>query len=351
MSTTNQRIKAIEAIAPPQALVSKLPLSDTAENLVVRTRQAVSDILHRRDRRFLVVVGPCSIHNVDAAVEYAERLVVLRDSLKDQLEIVMRVYFEKPRSTVGWKGLINDPDLDNSFKVDKGLHLARRLLIDLNELGVPAACEFLDAVTGQYYADLVSWGAIGARTTESQIHRELASGLSCPVGFKNGTNGNINIAADAVIAANTEHIFLSPGEDGQTALFTTTGNHDSHVILRGGITPNYDSQSVGLAAAELFDRKIKTGLMIDFSHANCQKQFARQILVGQDVAEQISNGCMDIVGCMIESHLHEGKQAVGADQALRYGQSITDPCLGFDDTQGLLEVLANAVAKRAQLID
>jgi 3-deoxy-7-phosphoheptulonate synthase len=351
MSTTNQRIKAIEAIAPPQALVSKLPLSDTAENLVVRTRQAVSDILHRRDRRFLVVVGPCSIHNVDAAVEYAERLVVLRDSLKDQLEIVMRVYFEKPRSTVGWKGLINDPDLDNSFKVDKGLHLARRLLIDLNELGVPAACEFLDAVTGQYYTDLVSWGAIGARTTESQIHRELASGLSCPVGFKNGTNGNINIAADAVIAVNTEHIFLSPGEDGQTALFTTTGNHDSHVILRGGITPNYDSQSVGLAAAELFDRKIKTGLMIDFSHANCQKQFARQILVGQDVAEQISNGCMDIVGCMIESHLHEGKQAVGADQALRYGQSITDPCLGFDDTQGLLEVLANAVAKRAQLID
>jgi 3-deoxy-7-phosphoheptulonate synthase len=350
MSTTNQRIKAIkaiEAIAPPQALVSKLPLSKTAENLVVRTRHAVSDILHRRDRRFLVVVGPCSIHDVDAAVEYAERLVVLRDSLKDQLEIVMRVYFEKPRSTVGWKGLINDPDLDNSFKVNKGLHLARRLLIDLNELGVPAACEFLDAVTGQYYADLVSWGAIGARTTESQIHRELASGLSCPVGFKNGTNGNINIAADAVISANTEHIFLSPGEDGQTALFTTTGNHDSHVILRGGIKPNYDSQSVALAAAELSDRKIKTGLMIDFSHANCQKQFARQILVGQDVADQISNGCMDIVGCMIESHLHEGKQAVVADQALRYGQSITDPCLGFDDTQRLLEVLANSVAKRA----
>lgn len=347
MSTSNQRIKAIDTIQPPQALVAKLPLSSSAEGLVVETRQAVSDILHRRDRRFLVVVGPCSIHDVDAALEYAERLMVLKDSLKDQLEIVMRVYFEKPRSTVGWKGLINDPNLDNSFQVDKGLHLARRLLIDLNEMGMPAACEFLDAVTGQYYADLVSWGAIGARTTESQIHRELASGLSCPVGFKNGTNGNISIAADAVISANTEHIFLSPSENGQTALFTTTGNQDSHVILRGGVKPNYDAHSVDSAAAELRERKIQTGLMIDFSHANCQKQFAKQMLVGQDVAEQISKGSMDIVGCMIESHLHEGKQLVVAGQALRYGQSITDACLGFDDTQNLLEVLANAVAKRA----
>lgn len=350
MSTSNKRIKAIEPIQPPQDLLSRYPLSDAADALVNATRDAIGDILHGRDPRLLVVVGPCSIHDVDAAMEYAGLLSKARDRYADQLEVVMRVYFEKPRSTVGWKGLINDPDLDQSFKVNKGLELARKLLLDLNNMGMPAGCEFLDAVTGQYYADLVSWGAIGARTTESQIHRELASGLSCPVGFKNGTNGNINIAADAVISTNTEHIFLSPTEIGQTALFTTTGNQDAHLILRGGQQPNYDAESIAAAAQQLANRDIDTGIMIDFSHANSQKLHKNQLLVGADVAGQISAGNHTIIGCMIESHLQEGQQKVAAGQPLVYGQSITDACLSFADTESLLAQLAAAVVNRKSLI-
>ncbi|MEM7357987.1 MAG: 3-deoxy-7-phosphoheptulonate synthase [Pseudomonadota bacterium] len=346
MSTSNKRIKAIDPIQPPQNLLSRYPLSDAAEKLVNRTRGSIGEILHGRDPRLLVVVGPCSIHDVDAALEYAGLLSDARQRHAEQLEIVMRVYFEKPRSTVGWKGLINDPDLDQSFRVNKGLELARKLLLDLNNIGMPAGCEFLDAVTGQYYADLVSWGAIGARTTESQIHRELASGLSCPVGFKNGTNGNINIAADAVISTNTEHIFLSPTEGGQTALFTTTGNQDAHLILRGGQEPNYDADSVAAAAEQLSQRQIQTGIMIDFSHANSLKKHKNQLLVGANVAEQISAGNRTIIGCMIESHLKEGNQKVLPGQQLVYGQSITDACLAWTDTDQLLAQLAAAVAER-----
>ena len=345
MSTSNKRIKSIDPIQAPQLLLSRYPVSASVDRLITQTRDSIADILHQRDPRLLVVVGPCSIHDSDAALEYARRLAKLRDSLADQLEIVMRVYFEKPRSTVGWKGMINDPDLDQSYAVDKGLNLARKLLLDVNSLGLPAGCEFLDAVTGQYYADLVSWGAIGARTTESQIHRELASGLSCPVGFKNGTNGNINIALDAIISAGAEHIFLSPTERGETALFTTSGNEDAHLILRGGQKPNYDQASVAQAIDTSNQRGISTGLMIDFSHANSQKQFAQQMHVGNDVAEQIRQGNQQIVGCMIESHLREGQQSIN-DGALVYGQSVTDACLGFTDTEILLHELADAASSR-----
>lgn len=343
MSTSNQRIKAVDPIRPPQAFLDEMPLSQFVDDLVNASRDRISQILHGRNKRKLVVVGPCSIHDPLAALEYAERLMPIRERLADRLEIVMRVYFEKPRSTIGWKGLINDPDLDASFKVDKGLGLARRLLLDLNELGMPAGTEFLDAVTGQYYADLVSWGAIGARTTESQIHRELASGLSCPVGFKNGTNGNIDIAIDAVKAANTEHSFLSPSENGTTALFRTVGNQDAHIILRGGKKPNYDKESVANAAEGLRARQVETGLMIDFSHANSNKEYRRQIEVGQAVADQLKEKASPIAGVMIESNLVEGKQSVVPEQALIYGKSITDACLGFNDTALLLDLLADAV--------
>jgi 3-deoxy-7-phosphoheptulonate synthase len=343
MSTSNRRIKSIDPIRPPSALLDELPITPAVDDLVNQSRAIVSDILHARSPRKLVVVGPCSIHDVNAAVEYAHLLMPLRERFGDVLEIVMRVYFEKPRSTVGWKGLINDPDLDRTYQVDKGLRLARKLLLELNELGLPAGTEFLDAVTGQYYADLVSWGAIGARTTESQIHRELASGLSCPVGFKNGTNGNVDIAIDAVLAANAEHSFLSPTEAGNTALFRTEGNSDAHIILRGGTQPNYDAESVGAAAAALKLREIKTGLMIDFSHANSNKDHQRQLIVGQAVAEQLHDQQTSICGFMIESNLREGKQAVVAGKPLSYGVSITDACLSFKQTAGLLEVLANAL--------
>ena len=258
----------------------------------------------------------------------------------------MRVYFEKPRSTIGWKGLINDPDLDGSFNVNKGLSLGRKLLLELNTMGIPAGCEFLDAVTAQYYADLVSWGAIGARTTESQIHRELASGLSCPIGFKNGTNGNVDIAADAVIAAKNEHVFPGLTEQGGSALFTTTGNFDSHVILRGGKAPNYDAESVAAAVAALEKRSINTGLMIDMSHANSQKIHRNQITVGADIAAQIRSGSRHIIGCMIESHLVEGNQKIEKGKALVYGQSITDACINFEQTENVLKDLADAVAAR-----
>ena len=344
--TTNRRILSIDPICSPSELVDRFPSSDTVAELVQTTRDRIGDILHKRDDRLLVITGHCSVHDPKSALEYAERLAVLRTQYADSLELVMRVYFEKPRTTIGWKGLINDPDLNQSYNVDKGLAVARKVLLDINSLGVPAACEFLDAVTGQYYADLVSWGAIGARTTESQVHRELASGLSCPIGFKNGTKGDVDIAADAVIAAQAQHIFLSPTEAGITAQFTTAGNHDGHIILRGGSQPNYDAQSVANAVAMLKERGIDTGIMIDFSHANSAKQYQNQLRVGADVAAQIADGDIDIVSCMIESHLVEGKQPIAPADELVYGQSITDACIGFEQTESLLQTLSAAVLSR-----
>lgn len=346
--TTNRRILAIDPICSPSELVERFPSSETIASLVQTTRDRISDILHKRDDRLLVITGPCSVHDPKSALEYAERLAALRSKYPDSLEVVMRVYFEKPRTTIGWKGLINDPDLNQSYNVDKGLAVARKVLLDINSLGIPAACEFLDAVTGQYYADLVSWGAIGARTTESQVHRELASGLSCPIGFKNGTKGDVDIAADAVIAAQAQHIFLSPTEAGTTAQFTTAGNDDGHIILRGGSRPNYDAHSVADAVKMIKERGIDTGIMIDFSHANSEKQHQNQLRVGADVAAQIADGNADIVSCMIESHLVEGKQAIAPANKLVYGQSITDACIGFEQTESLLKTLSEAVLARRQ---
>lgn len=344
--TSDQRIVKIDPVAPPETIISEIPSNAKIEELVLATRNRVSDILHKKDGRLLAVVGPCSIHNVDAAHEYGERLLAMKEKLKDRLEIVMRVYFEKPRTTVGWKGLINDPYLNESFDIDKGLRLARKLLVDLNAAGLPAGTEFLDIVTGQYYADLISWGAIGARTTESQIHRELASGLSCPVGFKNGTDGNIKIALDAIKSSLNPHIFLSPTLQGSTAIYRTSGNQDAHLILRGGKTPNYDSDNITACAKKLSESKIETGLVVDFSHANSSKQFAKQNDVAKDIGQQIKNGQENIVGIMLESHLVEGRQDVVDGQAKVYGQSITDACLGWDDTEALLLKLADAVDTR-----
>ncbi|WP_444997814.1 3-deoxy-7-phosphoheptulonate synthase [Aliikangiella sp. IMCC44359] len=341
--TSDRRILETQKIVTPQEVIDEFPSTQHINKLITKTRNNIGQILHGQDPRLLVVVGPCSIHDIEAAKEYGRKLLHLREKLSDKLEIVMRVYFEKPRTTVGWKGLINDPDLDESFQVSKGLRLARQLLLDLNQLGIPAGTEFLDIVTGQYYADLISWGAIGARTTESQVHREMASGLSCPVGFKNGTDGNIKIAIDAIKSASNQHIFLSPTLDGTTAIYKTSGNHDAHLILRGGKTPNYHSESILDCNSKLEASKINRGLMIDFSHANSLKQFARQIEVGEDVARQIESGQKNIAGVMIESHLVEGRQDVIKGQPLTYGQSITDACLGWDDTETLLYRLAKAI--------
>ncbi len=343
--TSDRRIQDIEQIVTPKEVLDDFPSNRAIEQLITKTRNNISNILHQRDDRLLVVVGPCSIHDVEAAKEYGSKLALIREELKDKLEIVMRVYFEKPRTTIGWKGLINDPDLNKSFDVSRGLKLARQLLLDLNQIGIPAGTEFLDIVTGQYYADLISWGAIGARTTESQIHRELASGLSCPVGFKNGTDGNIKIAIDAIKSANNSHIFLSPTEQGTTAIYKTTGNDDCHLILRGGKIPNYHSESVDSCLDTLKQQQIECGLMIDFSHANSLKQFERQVEVGEDVARQIEKGQSGISGVMIESHLEEGKQPVASIEHLKYGQSITDGCLGWDATKKLLHRLAESVDK------
>lgn len=345
-NTSNNRILDVQPVATPEEIIKQIPVTTKVEQLVVKTRQCVSDILHKRDKRLLVVVGPCSIHDVAAAHEYGELLLKAREKFQDRLEIVMRVYFEKPRTTVGWKGLINDPDLDDSFNINKGLMLARQLLADLNESGLPAGSEFLDIVTGQYYADLISWGAIGARTTESQVHRELASGLSCPVGFKNGTDGNIKIALDAIKSSNSPHIFLSPTNKGTTGIFKTAGNADAHLILRGGKAPNYDAESVKETVDGLAGRSVETGLIVDCSHANSSKQFARQSLVAADIAEQIRNGQDGINGVMIESHLVEGRQDVVAGKELVYGQSITDACVDWAATESIFEGLADSVDSR-----
>jgi 3-deoxy-7-phosphoheptulonate synthase len=346
-NTDDLRIVETKELLAPAQVIGRFPISERASELVHGTRRTIHGILNDEDDRLLVIVGPCSIHDVGAAEEYAAHLKGLRTGLQSELEILMRVYFEKPRTTVGWKGLINDPDLDESFHINKGLSLARELLVKLNELGVPAGTEYLDLISPQYIADLVSWGAIGARTTESQGHRELASGLSCPVGFKNGTEGNLKIAVDAVNAASRPHHFLSVTKQGHTAIFSTSGNGDCHVILRGGKQPNYDAGNVQQAAEMLEQSGVSpTRIMIDFSHANSRKQPRRQIEVAADVMRQIAGGESRIMGVMIESHLVEGRQDVAPGRGLVHGQSITDACLGWDDTAELLKRLAKSVKDR-----
>lgn len=342
VSTSDLRIDSIVSIRSPKSLLEELPLSPQAAAAITENRNRIADIFHGRDNRLLVVVGPCSIHDVDAAIEYAERLNVLKEKYAEKLEIVMRVYFEKPRSTVGWKGLINDPDIDGSFQIGKGLTLARKLLLALADMQLPAGCEFLDAATGQYYADTVSWGAIGARTTESQVHREIASGLSCPVGFKNGTRGNVDIAIDAMQAASHPHAFLSPDVNGMLSLYRTTGNEDAHLILRGGTEPNYDAQSVADAFHSQEQAGLQRKLMIDCSHANSNKNHQRQLSVVKELASRLSEETA-IGGLMIESHLVAGAQSADTAENLLYGQSITDACIGWDDTSVLLDLLAGAV--------
>lgn len=340
------RIKEIKELLPPIAILERFPASEKASATVFNARQSIHHILAKNDDRLLVVIGPCSIHDPKAALEYGQRLVSLREHYKDQLEIVMRVYFEKPRTTVGWKGLINDPYMDNSFKLNDGLRTARKLLVDLNDSGMPTAGEFLDMITPQYMADLMCWGAIGARTTESQVHRELASGLSCPVGFKNGTDGTIKVAIDAIGAANAPHHFLSVTKFGHSAIVSTKGNPDCHIILRGGREPNYSAPHVAQISEQLQKAKLPDNVMIDFSHANSSKQYQRQMVVAQDVADQVAAGNKAIFGVMVESHLVEGRQDLVEGQDLCYGQSITDACIGWDDTERLLAVLAQSVSER-----
>ncbi len=339
------RIREIKELSPPTHLLREFPLGAVAREIVYSTRNAIHDILDGTDDRLLVIVGPCSIHDPRAARDYASRLVQERARLSGSLEIVMRVYFEKPRTTVGWKGLINDPGLDNSFDINQGLRIARELLLDINQIGLPAGTEYLDMITPQYIADLVSWGAIGARTTESQVHRELASGLSCPVGFKNGTNGNLRIAFDAVKAASQPHHFLSVTKGGHSAIVSTGGNGDCHVILRGGRQPNYDRAAVAEACREADAVGLDCRLMIDASHGNSSKQPGKQADVIADVADQVAGGERRVFGVMIESHLVGGSQDLAGGE-LTYGQSITDACLGWNETLPLLDRLAEAVEAR-----
>jgi 3-deoxy-7-phosphoheptulonate synthase len=349
--TDDQRIRDVMPLPPPEHLIRFFPIADTpVEALIAGTRSAVRRILEGDDDRLLVIIGPCSIHDPAAALDYARRLKAERERHARSLEIVMRVYFEKPRTTVGWKGLINDPYLDETYRIHEGLRIARQLLVDINRIGVPAASEFLDMITPQYIGDLISWGAIGARTTESQVHRELASGLSAPVGFKNGTDGNIKIAIDAIQAAARPHHFLSVHKNGQVAIVETKGNRDCHVILRGGKAPNYDAASVRAACAEIEAAKLPCRLMIDASHANSSKQHRRQIEVMHDVAGQLAAGTRCIFGVMVESHLHEGAQKFSAGKddpaTLEYGKSITDACIGWEDSLQVLQLLGDAVVAR-----
>jgi 3-deoxy-7-phosphoheptulonate synthase len=340
------RIREIKELTPPAHLLREFPSTEKTEQLTFETRRAIHRILHGSDDRLLVIIGPCSIHDPKAGLEYARRLLEMRRELEQDLVIVMRVYFEKPRTTVGWKGLINDPDLDGSFNINKGLRMARQFLMELNELGLPAGNEFLDMISPQYYADLVSWGAIGARTTESQVHRELASGLSCPVGFKNGTDGNVRIAVDALKAARTPHHFLSVTKAGHTAIVSTNGNEDCHIILRGGKHPNYDAASVDAAAKELAAAGLEQRLMVDCSHSNSQKMYQRQIDVAREIARQVAGGEDRVIGVMVESHLKGGRQDLVPGKPLAYGQSITDACIGWEESVPLLRNLAEATRKR-----
>ena len=349
--TDDERIKDITVLPPPEHLIRFFPIQGTpVESLITDTRKSIHNIMAGTDDRLLVVIGPCSIHDPAAALDYAGRLVEQRKKYAGTLEIVMRVYFEKPRTTVGWKGLINDPYLDETFRIDEGLRIARQLLIDINRLGLPAGSEFLDVISPQYIGDLIAWGAIGARTTESQVHRELASGLSAPIGFKNGTDGNIRIATDAIQSASRGHHFLSVHKNGQVAVVQTNGNPDCHVILRGGKAPNYDAASVTAACKELAAAKLPGTLMVDCSHANSSKQHEKQLDVARDIAGQVSGGSKQVFGLMVESHLNPGAQKFtpGKDdaKALEYGKSITDACLSWGDSLELLEVLSKAVEAR-----
>jgi 3-deoxy-7-phosphoheptulonate synthase len=348
LATDDVRIREIKPLITPLELLARLKESTTSTQNILATRKAIHNILHDADDRLLVIIGPCSIHDTAAGMEDARRLLDVRNKLSADLLIVMRVYFEKPRTTVGWKGLINDPHLDGSYAINEGLEKARKFLLDVNELGMPAALEFLDMITPQYTADLISWGAIGARTTESQVHRELASGLSCPVGFKNGTDGSVKVAIDAIKTAESPHHFLSVTKEGQSAIISTSGNEDCHVILRGGKMPNYDAKSVDAACASVAMAGLAPRLMIDCSHGNSSKQYQQQIEVARNVGEQIANGDARIIGVMVESHLNAGRQDHAPGSDLEYGKSITDACLGWNESVSLLEALAAAARKRRQ---
>jgi len=343
-STDNTRIIDRRKVPAPYELVNKYPINDQISKLVYGTRNEISQILHNKDDRLFVVVGPCSIHDPKSALEYAEKLAKENKRLSKNILVIMRVYFEKPRTTVGWKGLINDPDINETFNIAKGVELARKLLINIAELGLPAGTEFLDPISPQYVTDIISWGAIGARTAESQIHRELASGLSCPIGIKNGTDGGLKAAIDGIQAANHSHVFLGATKEADIAMLKTAGNNDTHIILRGGIEPNYDSESVESTLVALREAEVNESIMIDASHGNSQKIFKQQIPVVESICEQILNGNNNIRGVMIESHLNEGNQKIS--ESLKYGQSITDACMGWEDTVNCLEMLSSAVEKK-----
>jgi len=343
-STDNTRIIDRRKVPAPYELVNKYPINDEISKLVYGTRNEISQILHNKDDRLFVVVGPCSIHDPESALEYAEKLSIENKKLNKNILIVMRVYFEKPRTTVGWKGLINDPDINETFNIAKGVELARKLLINIAELGLPAGTEFLDPISPQYVTDIISWGAIGARTAESQIHRELASGLSCPIGIKNGTDGGLKAAIDGIQAANHSHVFLGATKEADIAMLKTAGNNDTHIILRGGKEPNYDSESVKSTLTALREAEVNESIMIDASHGNSQKKFKQQIPVVESISDQILNGNENIKGVMIESHLNEGNQKIS--ESLKYGQSITDACMGWEDTVMCLEMLSDAIDKK-----
>ena len=343
-STDNTRIIDRRKVPAPYELVNKYPINDEISKLVYGTRNEISQILHNKDDRLFVVVGPCSIHDPESALEYAEKLAIENKKLNKNILIIMRVYFEKPRTTVGWKGLINDPDINETFNIAKGIELARKLLINIAELGLPAGTEFLDPISPQYVTDIISWGAIGARTAESQIHRELASGLSCPIGIKNGTDGGLKAAIDGIQAANHSHVFLGATKEADIAMLKTAGNNDTHIILRGGKEPNYDSESVKSTLTALREAEVNESIMIDASHGNSQKKFKQQIPVVESISDQILNGNENIKGVMIESHLNEGNQKIS--ESLKYGQSITDACMGWEDTVMCLEMLSDVIDKR-----
>lgn len=349
--TDDIRITGMQEVIPPDTLMSQLPMTPDASSLVFATRQAISDIVHKSSDRILVIVGPCSIHDPVAAIEYAKKLVLSAEQYKDNLLIVMRVYFEKPRTIVGWKGLINDPHLDGSYKINEGLAIARKLLLDINALGITAGIEYLDPISPQYVGDLVSWGAIGARTTESQIHRQLASGLSCPIGFKNSTDGSVQIAVDAIRSSSHPHIFLSVTKKGHSAIFSTSGNPDCHIILRGGNSgPNFAAEFIADTQAQLDRVDVGSGIMVDMSHANSQKDHNKQLNVNESICQQLNNGEKNIVGVMIESNLEPGRQNIPENLAdLKYGQSVTDACIGWQDTELVLADLNNAVQTRRAL--
>jgi 3-deoxy-7-phosphoheptulonate synthase len=344
--TDDLKISSMKELISPSDLIKQLPMTDKAITTVVKTRSDIIDILNGKDERLILVVGPCSIHDVDAAHEYAEKLLTIKKKVEKNILIIMRVYFEKPRTVIGWKGLINDPDLDNSFNINKGIKIARKLLINLAESGIPAGHEYLDLISPQYISDVICWGAIGARTTESQSHRELASGLSCPVGFKNGTDGGIQIAIDAIKAASKAHNFLSVTKEGKSAIFSTSGNTDCHIILRGGKKINYQKVDITNVSDSLIKNKLSNNIMIDASHANSQKDHTRQRLVIEDISNQISEGNSSICGVMIESNLVAGRQDIGVKSELVYGQSITDACIGWNETEELIGMLDDAINKK-----